>query len=659
MTMMPGTGRGWWIAGCCLVFVMAAGPAGAQEEAGALSPYFLIEQGDGSVESFPLKSTQTRVNINGVIADVVVTQTYANEGLVPIHARYVFPGSTRSAVHGMSITVDDERVVATIKERQAARREFKEAKAQGKSASLLEQHRPNVFSMQVANIMPKDRVEVELRYTELLVPEEGVYEFVYPTVAGPRYDGKRSERWAANPHLASSSAPAPPTFGIEVALSTGLPLQDVVCSSHIVDIHFESPALARVAIQDPAGAPADRDFVLRYRLAGDEIQSGLLLQEGRDENVFLLMVQPPARPETADIVPREYIFVLDVSGSMDGFPLDTAKLLMRGLVGRLRGTDLFNVVLFAGGSRVMAPTSVPASRDAVERALAVIDGQRGGGGTELVPALKNALAIPGEEGYARTIVVVTDGYISAEKEALGLIQKSLGQANVFCFGIGSAVNRHLVEGLARAGRGEPFVVTGPDEAREAAERFGRYIESPVLTQVSVSFKGLDVYDVEPEALPDLFARRPILVFGKWRGGRTGEIDVAGMQPSGPYTRAFRITETPALEENTALGRLWARERIARLSDLNGLGEDLDTVTRVRDLGLTYSLLTPYTSFIAVLERVRNHDGEAAQANQPLALPQGVSPLAAEGGYAMGPEPELWILGLMAAAMVSILAWRRS
>src|SRR5262245_265833 len=211
-----------WIASSCLVFWMASGAAGAQEkeDGPAQSPYFLLEKGDGSVESFPLKSTQTRVNINGVIADVVVTQTYANEGLVPIHAQYVFPGSTRSAVHGMSITVDDERVVAAIKERQAARTEFKAAKAEGKSASLLEQHRPNVFSMRAATLMPGDRVEVELRYTELLVPEDGVYEFVYPTVVAPRYAGGGKEG-EPSPHGPAKAGPAP-TFGIEVALSTGL-----------------------------------------------------------------------------------------------------------------------------------------------------------------------------------------------------------------------------------------------------------------------------------------------------------------------------------------------------------------------------------------------------------------------------------------------------
>src|SRR3989454_4267788 len=203
---------------------------------------------------------------------------------------------------------------------------------------------------------------------------------------------------------------------------------------------------------------------------------------------------------------------------MHGFPLDTAKQVLENLVRKLKPTDTFNVVLFSGGSRVLSPVSVAANPQNFARALAVIAGETGGGGTELEAALRTAIQIPRSSFVSRTVVVVTDGYIAEEKGAFTLINENLNNTNFFAFGIGGSVNRYLIEGIARAGQGEPFVVTGPQEADAAGKRFREYIESPVLTNVRVSYRGFDAYDVEPGAQqPDLFAERPVIVFGKWRG----------------------------------------------------------------------------------------------------------------------------------------------
>jgi len=632
---------------------------GDETEEQPLSPYFLVRGDAASAASFPLKATDVNVNINGAITDVVVTQTYTNDGERAIDARYVFPGSTRAAVHGMTITVGDEVVVARIKERQEARQEFETARSEGKSASLLEQQRPNVFTMSVANIMPGDEVVVALHYTELLVPEDGTYEFVYPTVVAPRYAGQNgeageAERWDRNPYTIGASEPTT-AFDIQVALSTALPLNDVACASHAVDVTWEGRTMAQVRLADPADFGGDRDYILRFRLAGQEIQSGLSLYEGEDENFFLLMVQPPERVDMSDIPPREYVFVLDVSGSMGGFPLDTAKALIGDLIGQLRPTDLFNIVMFAGGSRVMAPESIPAIDENIRQALFVIDNEQGSGGTELVPALATALGLPRDEGYSRTIVVITDGLVVAEQETFALIGANLNRTNVFSFGIGSSVNRHLLEGIARAGQGEPFVVMNATEAPDAAARFRAYIGAPVLTNVRVTFEGFDAYEVEPEILPDLFAQRPILLTGKWRGRRTGEIVVSGMRAAGPYVQRFRLRDARPAEENSALRTLWARQTVARLSDFNSLRYDRDTVSRITSLGLTYSLLTRFTSFIAVVETVRNPGGAADSVTQPLALARGLSVQAV--GYAAGSEPEIWLIAVMVAAIVA-MGWLR-
>src|SRR6185436_904092 len=183
-----------------------------------------------------------------------------------------------------------------------------------------------------------------------------------------------------------------------------------------------------------------------------------------------------------------------------------------------------NVVLFAGGSRVLAPSSRTATAQNVQSAIQMIEQQGAGGGTELVPALQVALALPRDEQFARSVVVITDGFISAETETFELIQKNLSRTNFFSFGIGSGVNRYLVEGIAKAGMGEPFVVTKSEEAPSTAERFREYIESPVLTKLEVHYEGFEAYDVEPPALPDLLGQRPVVLFGKWRGSRNGQIE---------------------------------------------------------------------------------------------------------------------------------------
>ena len=623
-----------------------------------LSPYFFIENGDPSVDQFPLKETDVVVTINGIIADVVITQKYANNGTRPINARYIFPASTRASVHGMKMIIGEEVIIAEIKERQSAQKKFEKAKQQGKSASLLKQQRPNVFSMNIANILAGDVIDIELHYTELLVPTEGVYEFVYPTVVGPRYSNQNEaeapeiDQWIKNPYLLQGSEPKT-KFAIHTTVSTGIALQELVSPSHEIDTFWESDSVAKISLTEAGGFGGDRDFILNYRLAGEEIQSGLLLLEGADENFFLLMVQPPERVLPEDIPPREYIFVVDVSGSMNGFPLNTAKKLLKNLIGNLKETDKFNVILFAGGSRLMAASSVPASSGNMRKAIRLIDKQRGGGGTELLSALRKGLALPRDEAFSRTMIIVTDGYIGAEGEVFGEIQANLNRANVFSFGIGSSVNRYLIEGMAKAGQGEPFVVTRPQQADAVAERFRRYVQAPVLTHVELEFTNFETYDIEPPAIPDLFANRPVIVFGKWRGRPGGTIELTGAGGQEDFAQIVHVADSRPMKANLALRYLWARSRIARLSDYNAKLSNPENKEEITTLGLTYNLLTAYTSFIAVHEVVRNTEGPGDDVAQPLPLPKHVSNLAVGGSVATVPEPEMVLLVVIAAVLLAI------
>jgi len=503
-----------------------------------------------------------------------------------------------------------------------------------------------------------------LRYTELLVPTDGVYEFVYPGVVGPRYSNKPAagasaeDKWVANPYLRKGQSD-PAHYELAVHIAAGLPLQEVKCRTHPTKITYTNDREARIATDPDETSASNRDFICSYRLAGGAIQSGVLLAEGKDENFFLLMVQPPARPLPSQIPARDFVFIVDVSGSMHGFPLNISKKLMRDLLTALRPTDTFNVLLFAGDSQVLAPTSLPATTENISNAIDLLDQQKGGGGTELLPALKKAFALPQAENISRTIAVITDGYIDIEADAFELVRANLGRANVFAFGIGASVNRHLVEGLARVGQGEPFIVTEPHKAPAVAAKFRDYISTPVLTRVAVDFGGLETYDVEPGAVPDVLAQRPVIVFGKWRGMKTGAITVRGRSGDQPFAATQDLSQANVLPSADGLAHLWARTRIAQLGDLVNLRSSDERVAQITNLGLTYNLLTKYTSFVAVDEVVRRTTTDLKTVKQPLTLPQGVENSAVGEDVPTSPEPAtIGMLGIGGAFVLMKLLRRR-
>lgn len=636
------------------IFVVSPIALAQGDEDKTLSPYFFV-QGDPSVDRLPLKDTRVEIAVSGVIADVKVVQTYRNEGSRPINAHYLFPASTRAAVYGMRMRIGDDLIVAKIKEREQAKQDFEAAKKEGKSASLLEQERPNVFSMSLANLMPQEQVEVELRYTELLVPTDGVYEVVFPTVVGPRYPSKEATNGSVNaPYFHQGEKPTS-TLHISTRIATGLPIYDLSSTSHNVTPQWINQSVAQVELNEPDAFQGNRDFILHYRLAGNQIAAGLILYQAGDENFFLYMAQPPARVDNADVPPREYIFVVDVSGSMNGFPLETSKRLLRELIGQLRPTDLFNVVLFAGDANVLSGHSLQANQENVNKAIGLIDQQRGSGGTELLAAIQQAMNIPRQADVSRSVVLITDGYISGEQGVFDYIRNNLDKCNVFSFGIGTGVNRYLIEGVAKAGMGEPFIVTQPGEADAVAAKFREYIQTPVLTDVHVRTVGFDTYDVQPGHLPDLFAQRPVILFGKWRGPVTGTFELTGKSGRGEFVTRFDVSGVQVDEGNRALRYLWARSRIAELSDYGSSYVDPDRVKEITAMGLKYNLLTQYTSFVAVREKVSNATGDAQNVEQPLPLPMGVSDLA------VGSEPEfVWlvVIALFLAGMAfTMKRWR--
>jgi Ca-activated chloride channel family protein len=652
---------GWLRSVPAILALLAPGFGPAAETTGQpapQSPYFQVSD-DSGVDHFPLKETRVTAELNGVIASVHVHQRYRNEGTRALNAKYIFPGSTGAAVNAMVMTIGERRIRAQIKEKEQASRMFEAARAAGQTASLLAQKRPNVFSMDVANIAPASEVEVELDYTEFLPASDGEYQFVYPGVVGPRYGGGAEAidaptAWVSNPYL-HAGEPGPASFDINVTLNSPLPLHDVQCATHRILTRWNGALSGTISLDEPRQSAGNRDFILRYRLQDNAIVSGLTRFSAGGENYFMLQAEPPQRASLAAMPAREYLFILDVSGSMSGFPLDTARSLISRLLASLQPRDSFNILFFAGGSTTLAPQALPATPGNLSRAQQMLQQASGGGGTELLPALQKALAMPVAEGVSRSLVLITDGYVDMEASAFKLVDDNLGGSNLYAFGIGSSVNRFLIEGLAKVGHAESFVVTNEEDAAREAERFRDYVSAPLLTNITVTGRNVEVYDTEPRTQPDLLARRPVLVLGKYRNaGSHATIELSGVTGSGPQAWDFPLA---ASSRDETLPILWARKRLERLYVFPNASQDARA--EILALGLKYSLLTSATSFIGVDEKLPTGDGESAvDVKQPLPLPAGVSNAAVGESLTPAPEPVWADLVAWCALLLGLRKFRK-
>ncbi len=589
------------------------------------SPYLLVTTQDAVI---PLKASKTNVQISGAIAHVQITQVYQNLGTSAIEAKYVFPLSIHAAVHKMQMTIGDRIVNAKIFEKQTAQKVYETALSEGKRAAKLDQDRPNVFQMNVGNIMPRDEITIAIFYTEMLVPVNGQYQFVAPSVVGPRFTGERSGNTDSfnMPYTAKGIADTF-DFDMTVFINAGMLIQSITSTSHIVALRYPDAKTAEVFLSKNNKNPANRDFILNYNLRGNKIQSGLLLYEDKDEHFFTYQMEPTKNVVLEDIPSREYLFIVDVSGSMNGYPLEVSKELMRNLLCNLRPTDTFNVQLFASSATVFSTTPVETNEQNIEAAIRFLSEGQGGGGTQLLNALQEAYKLPRKDpSNARSMVVITDGYVSVEKEAFELIKNNLDQANVFTFGIGSSVNRYLIEGMAKVANSESFIATSMGEANGVAKKFATYISTPLLTQVKIESQGFEMYDMAPSSIPDVFAARPVVVHGKYRGKAHGKIIITGYQGAKKFRQEFKVAHGHLSKANKALPYLWARQRIAELGDYHKIFNE-DVRDRVIALGLKYNLATDYTSFVAVDEVVANKNGSISTVKQPLPMPRNVNNLA--------------------------------
>lgn len=590
--------------------VAASAPENVDEEAPA--PAEVPER------ELPLRGTDVSARISGRVAEVMVTQRFENDGETPIEAVYLFPLPPDAAVDRMEMRVGDRVVRGVIRERQEARRTYEQARSEGRRAALLEQQRPNLFAQRVANLMPGDRVDVRLRYVQVLPYEDGQYELAFPLVAPRRYDPQAAQATRETATAATSAhIDAQPPVSLRVELEAGLPIAQIGSPSHEARLTRTAPDRAIAEVRAEGAALRD-DFVLRYALGGDEPDATVLAHRTEGDGFFTLLVQPPRTPEASTIAPRDVTFVVDTSSSMHGRPLEHARAVIRRVIEGLQPTDRFNVLGFSDQVRVLSETWMSRTDQSAQRAESFVNELRATGATEMVPAIERALAAPTSPERLSIVVLVTDGYIGNEAEVLRAVATRLGEHRLYAFGVGSSVNRFLVERAAEVGRGRAIVVAPSEDPRLSADRFVQWIDRPVFTDVEVDFGQLAVSDVYPRRIPDLFAGKPLTIQGRFARGGEGVVRVRGTVNGQRYERAIevRLPDAPSPDgPHASQATLWARaaveDRMRRLT----LRDDPALIAEVTQLGLAHSIVTPWTSFVAVEERPAEPapDGEEPEA----------------------------------------------
>jgi Ca-activated chloride channel family protein len=573
----------------------------------------------------PLRHTDVQVRIAGPLARVTVTQEFHNPFAEKIEAVYTFPLPPDSAVDDMTMHIGDRTIRGLIKPRDEARKIYEEARRTGHIASLLDQERPNIFTQAVANILPGATVKIQIAYVETVPYEAGAYSFNFPMVVAPRYMPRRGVPDAARiaPPVTPEGTRAGHDISVDLRLDAGVPIEGVESRTHDVSIDRPNPRQAVVKLRDKAVIP-NMDFILKYGVAGRRIEDAVLTHTG----YFTLLLQPPERVQPDEIAPKELVFVLDTSGSMSGFPIEKAKESMALALDGLHPRDTFNLITFAGDTHILFPNPVPATAENRRLAREFLSSRSGSGGTEMMKAIRTSLAPSDAPERTRVVCFMTDGEVGNDLEILAEVQRH-PKARVFAFGIGSSVNHFLLDGMARYGRGEVEYVGLQDDGSAAARRFHERVNSPLLTDISIDWGGLAVTGVYPARIPDLFAAKPLVISGRYTSPGAGVIRLRGRTGGREFTREIRVNLPASQPENAMLATLWARRRVEDLmsQDFVGLQRGAirdDLKQQITQLGMDYRLMTPFTSFVAVEEKVVTEGGAPRRVEVPVEMPEGMS-----------------------------------
>lgn len=592
--------------------------------------------GDPRPVPVPLHHTEVRANISGFIASVDVTQKYHNPYDGKIEALYVFPLPSNAAVNEFIMTIGQRRIRGIVRERQEAEQIYRDARSQGMVASLLTQERPNVFTQAVANIEPGKAIDVSIRYFHTLTYSDGWFEFVFPMVVGPRFnppgttDGIGAVMSGSAVHGGQSTQVTylPPQqrsghdISLSVAIDAGMPVHAAESRNHRIVREPANAQHATIVRLDQSDSIPNKDFVLRYRVGGEQPQASVLVQADPNGTGghFAMLLAPPMTPSHLPRQPLEMTFLLDVSGSVNGKPLEQAQAAIRAALGRLGEADRFQIIAFDSSVYRMTPAAVPATQDNVRRAHEFLEATHGGGGTMMLDGIRAALTQRIDDERLGFVVLLSDGYISNEADIIHHVYNARGSGRVFSFGVGSSVNRYLLDGIAKAGAGCAAYLGLNDDARPIMDEFMTRVSQPAMTNLAIDL-GSDVGDVYPRKLPDLFVGRPVMITGQYRGAIPQSAAVRAKQ--GGQMRELRVPVATAAAGVSGIRSVWARMKLADLDDQRVYTANADLAALTRQTALEHGLMSAYTAFVAVDSMQRTAGGRGTTVPMPVPVPEGV------------------------------------
>jgi Ca-activated chloride channel family protein len=582
-----------------------------------------------------LKHTDVKGDIIGYIATVNVVQQFHNPYDSKIEAKYVFPLPQNAAVNEFIMTIGERKIRGIIREKEEAEKIYAEAKSQGYRASLLTQQRPNIFTQSVANIEPGKQIDIEIKYFNTLAYVDGWYEFVFPMVVGPRFNppGSTDGIGAVGRGKAGTSGQSTDVeylkpgersghdISLALNIDAGVAIEDLVCKSHLIS-NDTIKASRRSVVLSPRDAIPNKDFVLRYKVAGGKVKSSLVTHRDERGGFFTLMLYPPENLKYLQRAPMEMIFVLDCSGSMSGHPIATSKAAMKRALKKLQPDDTFQIIRFSSSASKLGAAPVAATDENIRRALKYVDSLNGSGGTMMIEGIKAALDFEHDPSRLRLVTFMTDGFIGNEMEILGEIKNRLGSARIFSFGIGTSVNRFLLDRMAKLGKGAVAYIAAGENPVEIIDRYYARISHPALTDVSIDWGGLTVSEVYPAQVPDLFVGRPIAVTGRYQGTGSTAVKISGHV--GDNTQQITLpVNLDSPDTHPGIASVWARKKIERLVNRMSWDSNPDLPGDIKNTALQYCLMSNYTAFIAVDSSAKTAGNHGVSVHIPVPVPEGV------------------------------------
>ncbi len=632
------------------LLLVAATPARSQDaesvDPSAVGSGKLLWKSARGLIPLPVVDMKVELAVTGIMVRGVVIQTFGNPTPEVIEAVYVFPLPVRASVDAMEMRIGERRIRAVVREREEAKATYEQARREGRKAGLIEQERPNLFTTSVAGINPGETVVVRLEYLEEVAYRDGGFGLVFPLTFTPRYTSPGRGEAAIEGCFVKAASPLAPRAALDVRLDAGLPVDDVRSTSHAIHVEPEGSAW-RVEL-DGGAVVADRDFVLRWTVRRDARPEGAAFVEDREDGLYgLVMILPPV-PESAagGGMPTETLFIVDVSGSMDGPSIEQAREALLKALDRLRPGDTFNILKFNAQNEPFRERFLSTAGTSLDEARAWVRSLAASGGTEILPALLRGIQMVADADPwpVRRIVLITDGAVGDEEGVFAEVTKRLGTARLHIIGIGSAPNRYLVRRLAEFGRGSCEFIGGVEENEARMDSFLTRIDRPVMTDLALDWQGAPPLEVYPGRLPDLHAGEPLFVsvrLGPSGGGARAVL--TGRVAGGPVR--IDVGVAPDAPRGSGVATRWARAKVESLMDGLRDGANAETVRHeVIGVAQAFGLVMRYTSLVAV-EEFPSADGSWTTHRVAAALPLGSTLIGGtlpQGGTS---GPLLTLLGL--------------